>query len=505
MKKKSRNTIYQFVAFVALLSVSFSCSDNFYKEEVGNRITPSENYNSQDDLYVTMFGAIKPLQIAMKNLVLYDGLRTDMMDVTPSADIYLRELNNQDFSTNNPYLDFSDFYKSIISANEILANIDKVAKIDPSFNDYILFSRKGDLIALRAWCYFNFVKIYGKAALIDDNMATLPTKELVYLDKDVMVDTLINQLIPYLYTDLTKIEVGGYYLNTRALLGELYLEKGDYANAVKYLKEGLESYGNPSGLYKVDRSFLKEGWVKLFVNASNNGSEVISAIPFNSVKGQSNPLTGLMLYSDKYMVKPTKVLVDSYKAQVTLKNEAGDIYRGKGVTYDTLPGSNDEYYISKYSLDAGDKYSSDIIAIRAGDVHLLLAEALNRMGDTTTALVLLNRGFSSVKPRPPAEYIKWTGNLGIRGRAYIQPKSVPAGTDPAAVTEYVEDLIIQERAMELAYEGRRWFDLMRIANRRNDPNYLASRVAAKFDSDPAKAEEIRTKLLNKENWYIPLK
>jgi hypothetical protein len=58
--------------------------------------------------------------------------------------------------------------------------------------------------------------------------------------------------------------------------------------------------------------------------------------------------------------------------------------------------------------------------------------------------------------------------------------------NPAALQIAIEDLIIDERTLELAFEGKRWFDLVRIAERRNDPAYLTNKVAAKF-SDPAKA------------------
>jgi hypothetical protein len=69
--------------------------------------------------------------------------------------------------------------------------------------------------------------------------------------------------------------------------------------------------------------------------------------------------------------------------------------------------------------------------------------------------------------------------------------------------EYIEDLIMQERSLELAFEGKRWFDLVRIANRRGDPAYLADKVAAKFE-DPSTAEQVRNKLMDPNNWYLPV-
>jgi hypothetical protein len=45
---------------------------------------------------------------------------------------------------------------------------------------------------------------------------------------------------------------------------------------------------------------------------------------------------------------------------------------------------------------------------------------------------------------------------------------------------------------------------MRIARHRGDPAYLADKIAAKF-SDEQKREEVRNRLLDMNNWYLPLK
>lgn len=501
---------YQLFLLIAILFAGFACSEKIFDEQAGERITPDDHFKSIIDLEISMIGAMAPLQETMPKMIMLDGLRSDMMDVTPRADLYLKAINNQSFTLDNPYINGSDFYKVIINVNEILRHIDEVAANDRSLNDFLLHFAKGALVGLRTWSYLNIVNLYGQAAIIPDNMSSIPENAAqTFLTKEAMIDTLINQITPYIFDNNATTEYVEYsfsgYLNTKALLGELYLEKNDYANAAMYFKLAIESHGNSTALWKLDRTYTNEGWKNIFINAESAFNENISYIPFNFNESQPNPLTKWMLASDMFMVKPTSAVVDSFKTQMQLTNTIGDLARGIKVTYDTT--STGEAYISKYAIDKGEPYSSDIIISRAADLHLLLAEALNRMGDSKTALIILNAGFNaeSVKPAP---YFRWSSGLGVRGRAYLQPKLVPdsingAPITPIQTTEYIEDLIIQERALELAFEGKRWFDLVRVAKRRG-PEYLANKVAAKF-SDSAKAQEIRTKLMNESNWYLPYK
>jgi len=62
---------------------------------------------------------------------------------------------------------------------------------------------------------------------------------------------------------------------------------------------------------------------------------------------------------------------------------------------------------------------------------------------------------------------------------------------------------MEERAMELAFEGKRWFDLVRVANRRGE-SYLAGKVSAKYD-DASVASTVYNKLMDKNNWYLPFR
>ena len=66
----------------------------------------------------------------------------------------------------------------------------------------------------------------------------------------------------------------------------------------------------------------------------------------------------------------------------------------------------------------------------------------------------------------------------------------------------VEDMIITEMALEGAFEGNRFNDLMRVAIRRNDPAYLANIVSRRNEKTD---ETLRQLLMNTNNWYLPLK
>jgi hypothetical protein len=72
--------------------------------------------------------------------------------------------------------------------------------------------------------------------------------------------------------------------------------------------------------------------------------------------------------------------------------------------------------------------------------------------------------------------------------------------DILAQEKLLESRILDEKAQELAFEGERFYDLMRFAKRRGDNSILADRVSAKFPN--GQREVIRQYLMNSDNWYI---
>ena len=503
MERIYKNRLFYFFGLMIILCITFSCSEDFYDAKIGDRISPDQHFNNFTDVQITYYGVTSLLQEILPNYILVDGLMSDQMEVTQTADVELRNIYNHNVSSDNSFIVGSIYYKVIISANDALKYIDQVVEKDQDYDTLDNKAYRSALVSYRSWAYFNYTRLYGEAVLIPDDMSSISgTTNLPLIDRISMLDTLINHLIPHIHDNESEIEEQYVFnsINSKALLGEIYLERGDYEKAAELLKAAVESYGNSQNIYKVGRTYDLEDYVNLFINSFANTDEVMAAVPFSFEDGQKNPLEDYFVYYNDYMVKPTMNVANSFNSQIQQTDGVGDIYRGIGVNFDTVPGKDgNEYYIAKYSHDKSVLYSADIIVYRSADIHLLLAEALNRIGEYEDAMILLNTGWREISDRPP-EYNKWGRNLGIRGRVFLKSQTVPEGTaDPLL---YREDLIIQERSLELAFEGKRWFDLMRIARRRNDPSYLADKVAAKY-SDPAKAEQIRSWLMDEANWYLP--
>lgn len=495
-----KNTTYmklRIVLSIFIMALITSCGENFFDTEIGGRIDPTDHYRSLRDAESSRDGCFVFLQEIAEKRVIVDGLLSDQMAVTENADRNMIDIYRHDLSANNPYIDPSGYYKMIVNINEVLPNLPQIVNLDRDFDSTTLVQYTGTLVTLRSWAYFNLARLNGEVGLIEDNLTSVdPSQPPRYLSKTQIIDYLIEELLPYYDED----DIFRYDIDLYILLGELYLEKNDYANAKKYLKFACDGPGIGTRVYMVTGEYGEEGWQDIFLNSADQTTTVFYAVPYSFVDGQKNMLEEWMHINYDYMVKPTDLLINAFKNEIPLGLDPvpGDVFRGVGITYDTTTDGSP--YITKYSQDIGIPHSADVILYRAADVHLLLAEALNRLGQTEIALALLNKGIADFGTRPP-DFPRWGSNSGVRGRVQLSDRVVPGDT-PDPIT-YLEDLIIQERAEELAFEGKRWFDLVRIATRRGDPAYLANKVASKYE-DPDLAESVRDKLMDPANWYLPI-
>ena len=69
-------------------------------------------------------------------------------------------------------------------------------------------------------------------------------------------------------------------------------------------------------------------------------------------------------------------------------------------------------------------------------------------------------------------------------------------------TAFVDSLLLNENALELAFEGTRFYDIMRFALRQPNPGqFLAEKVAARRGKNNVD-EALKNRLMDRNNWYL---
>ena len=281
--------------------------------------------------------------------------------------------------------------------------------------------------------------------------------------------------------------------------------------------------------------------------------EWIWTLPFDKNFEPQNPLIDLFSNSGgSYLVRPSQQAIDYWNSQQQVYTFTGGTATAPAVYRDNFPFDsrgvftyrmiNGEPVIMKYlynylgtnnlPINVFSKQGKWFLT-RGATLHLHYAEAANRAGKHRVAYALTNYGiknafdpipggsdtrdvtniqqtflpypydFDARQGNAPSYRASWYRGQGIRGRASLKLKTLPT-TDSV---NNVEAMIIEENALELAYEGQRWSDLLRIAIRRNDPAFLADKVYSKLlksGLSASAAAAARGKLMGR-NWFLPFK
>ena len=526
-------------------------------------------YQNVYDANAAVIGAYGKFMNLAASYVILNELRADLLTTTDGANEYLRQLNEHNVQDNNPYASPKPFYEVIVNCNDVLYNFGIMLR-DKKMKQTEYDMRYSDITALRTWVYLQLGIHFGDIPYFVQPLANNEDIRSVSQMSKTTFSELINKLIatmealpylnpytasPALVTTVDGYTTNNFFINKKAILGELYLwrsQNDDYRKAAQMFKDVLETGGagqlynlRMTGSSKADNNDLAVGYVRyreedenMLVDNNSQGWRSIFArgqdalfnyewiwfLPFdNTLFKPENPF--INLFSSRggsYLLKPSQAAMKLWDSEVQKNNFPYDA-RGKVFSYRTL---GNQPVVMKYlynylngtgfaPLNPLEKKGKWFL-YRAAALHLEFAEAANRDNRHALADRLLNQGFlnsnynysesypynfdgrKSDNPRIAAD---WCMNNGIRGRANLY--SAPVTGDS---TISLENNIINEGGLELAYEGKRWPDLVRVALRRNDPAFLADKIYDKLlkENNP-QAAAVRAKLMNKANWYLPFK
>ena len=511
---------FKYIYFIVLISItsSFSGCSSFFDADADDTLLEGDHYGQSADLNAGFIGVAALFQDVAEKVVLIEGLRSDLMTPTAKAPSEVVDVANFTATNGNSLVDPTVIYKTIVGSNDFLRHAIEFDKQHPGLvNDVLLEGMIAEVVRYRAWCYLTLGKIYGEAIYHDYGMTdNVDISKSPKLSIDELVLTLIGQLTQNfmgydinrkldwnLITNADDEVWNRVSINHQVLLGELYLWNKEFAKASRSLLQVI-GQGDDAKLYTVVKPNNIYDWRKFFTEIGGSLSELITVVPFDDNKGQQNVLqTYFSNFSPaNYYIKPSSVVIDLFDAQMRGSNKI-DVVRKNG----SVREIDGEWVIVKYHMDkASYERDAHISIYRAAEVHLMIAEAFAHLGQNEEALAFLNAGLKSKWSGSSFNYpfnnpifsTKLKENAGVRGRVTLSSRALKTTTPEEKLVE-LNGFIADEVALELAFEGKRFFTLVRMARNMNNPEFIAKRIGKKISGSE---EEYATFMMQPENWFV---
>jgi starch-binding outer membrane protein, SusD/RagB family len=430
-----KNTILKSVLLGTVLSVS-SCTTSFLDSVQPYALITKENfYRNETEIRQAVVGLYGTLRGRYTNYFLLTEVPSDNSTWGTSAAILSTEFDNLAWLTTNATLSdtWIGHYQTIANANIVLGRIGGVP-MDAAQRNRLA----GEARFIRALMYFNLVRFFGDVPLITTELNS-PGEALTFLRRPAaevyaQIEADLREAIPGLparytvATDISRATSGA----ARALLGKALLQQRKWAEARTVLQEVVtnEAAGGYSLLPNYRDVFLQD-----------NNAEVVFSVQYEVDNGNGSNFPQQFLPSSSgtkiYGVAIQKRDFNLGTRDLFNAFETGDTR--KPIAIDVFSDAPNDYFTRKFADPAlnqttgTDNSDVDWPVIRYADVLLMLAEAQNEAGATAEALGPLNR---------------------VRVRA-----GLPALTGLSQAQ--ARDRILQERRVELCFEGHRWPDLIR--------------------------------------------
>ncbi|WP_267739858.1 RagB/SusD family nutrient uptake outer membrane protein [Myroides injenensis] len=373
-------------------------------------------YNSVKQFEFAVVGVYSQLNLDY-NILLGSIMADDCNLASDNSGVnsYGVNINRWIFSADDDLLQqiWNSYYYSIYKVNILLENIDNVP-FNSSLEQQKLHELKAELYGLRVLIHFELHRIFGQSEYLGTNATTIPYKT----NSDIFEKPskfLISDFYNKLWDDLSiaELERGGM-TNIRlnqdvvyALSARIALYQKDYQKAIYYATLLIDKY--PLGF---DKEFAG-----IWEDTSN--IEVIFKLKRNNDDTIRPNIFWYDYNSGKYLYYASQKL----RAQFDTKNDK---------RYQYFFGEDNNGVINKYNGSAFNNRINDYKVFRIGEMYLIRSEAFLLSGNMQSAVADLNL----LRENRMKELTFYT-NITISE-------------------------ILQERFLELSFEGHRYFDLKRL-------------------------------------------
>lgn len=526
-------------------TVLTGCED-FFDTLPMNEVVLENFWTDKNDVTSVVNSCYESLESedCMVRMGVWGELRSDNLKEGSNPSDEIRQILKENILPSNSMCNWRVFYQTINRCNTVCHYAPHVQAIDPNYTESEMRANIAEASALRALCYFYLIRTfrdvpYTTAPSIDDSQ------------EYVLPATPFNDVLDSLITNLESVKddaVRRYYLDdspnayqnssriTRvaiwAILADLYLWKGDWDNCIKYcdlvlefkrqqyedmldrdgIVPGIELFGNIPMILEKPSGATVYGYSYDDIFGAGNSFESLFELYFESNQGQLNTYVGKYYGGNNnneigFLGAPDFLRQDVAIGTNTLFKKID------GRAYASISMVNQSYYPRKYYYEtvtfntqsvtseaslgfaSGSRSREDAnwIFYRLSDAILMKAEALIQRGmvDTLGVSVDYQRAFHLINT--------------VNKRA-IDASPINSRADTLKMSDYVnskvamEDLLMEERHREFLFEGKRWFDLIRMARRDGNNIRLSTLATRKYIEN---VNAIKIKLANPDRIYFP--
>ncbi len=441
MKNMKTKFIQIFITMAGTFAFT-ACEEQLELDPISENTTANA-YSTGSDAEAALIGVYDSFQqeyYIWDNIIFSDIISDNYYAGGDNPEVYAVE--DLDISPTNSRLfnNWSQIYTAIAKANIVLQKVPGI--VDPSFSETRKNQVLGEASFLRAYHYYNLVKLWGGVPLVLETGSTDPAvvnkpraSEIeVYNQIVADLDFAVANL-PYTYGADANVNKGRATKGAaNALLAKVWAQRPDrdYEKVLEYANAVINS---PAGYA------LLENYDHLFDGNHYNNSESILEIQFiGGPEANWGPqlLLPPSLSGDTWrkFVTPSHDLVNAFDAE-------GDVVRKNAtILFEQAPWADEFWSLQlngnvpfayKWRSANGWASTNRQYIFRLADIILLKAEALNALGRVDDAAVEVNR---------------------IRERVGLGETTATTQNDMALAIE-------NERRLELAQEGQRWYDLKR--------------------------------------------
>ena len=455
-----------------------------------------------DAVVATAYAQLRD-EAAIRNMIVWGDFRSDELTVTstlPTGAAYrtaLQQIYSLNIETENAFTSWYPFYSAINYCNLVLEKAEGVIAVDPDYMRGDYDANKAQMLALRAFCYFYLTRVFHD----------IPVTPAAYLNSSddlnapqYSPDDVLNMCIDDL-KEASKYAISGStygdwrdkgYLNQdgiNAILADIYLWRGsinrdasDYQACVEYCdkvikakKEAYEQkptrrrFGDDEEKLDYYLSDYSDMYGDIFGQTGQNADESIFELQFRNSNVTNRGL-------DQMYFRYNNASSNSY-GYLKASSKFGSVdATGNGVwnnsvdqrlyefVYDATSSSVEQFGVRKFvaTTSAGVSNTADShrdtrsavyqnwIFYRLTDVMLMKAEALVQLYN------LGGKADGDTRNEEAFAICKF-----INDRALSDANKTSYAMKYTTYRDKMEELVLAERARELCFEGKRWFDLMR--------------------------------------------